>query len=181
MLEIGDSERMKTTSILLAFDSGYTFAKGIIGKRRTLNLDNEDPSAILLIRDRSDCGFYQKIKADTDGNIPISSLFPDVTPEQADEIRERLDEWVEGLPPAQEIIMREVIQKINDYFEGREPGDSEIHYVLDKRVAEPWNLIFGAQYQHNKNWQIRSEIGTFGKRTQFLLNLNYRFPGFRKR
>ena len=126
-------------------------------------------------------GFYQKIKADTDGHIPISSLFPDITPEQADEIRERLGEWVEGLPPAQEIIMREVIQKINDFFDGREPGNSEIHYVLDKRVAEPWNLIFGAQYQHNKNWQIRSEIGTFEKRTQFLLNLNYRFAGFRKR
>ena len=126
-------------------------------------------------------GFYQKIKADTDGHIPISSLFPDITPEQADEIRERLDAWVEGLPPAQEIIIREVIQKINDFFDGREPGNSEIHYVLDKRVAGPWNLIFGAQYQHNKNWQIRSEIGTFGKRTQFLLNLNYRFPGFRKR
>jgi hypothetical protein len=117
-------------------------------------------------------GFYQKIKADTDGHIPISSLFTDVTLEEADEIRERLEQWVEGLPPAQEIIMREVIQKIGDYLEGREPGDGEIHYVLDKRVAEPWNLIFGAQYQHNKNWQIRSEIGTFGKRTQFLLNLN---------
>ena len=71
-------------------------------------------------------------------------------------------------------------KKINYYFEGREPGDSEIHYVLHKRVAEPWNLIFSAQYQYNKNWQIRSEIGTFGKRTQFLLNLNNRFPGFRK-
>ncbi len=72
-------------------------------------------------------------------------------------------------------------KKINYYFEGREPGDSEIHYVLHKRVAEPWNLIFSAQYQYNKNWQIRSEIGTFGKRTQFLLNPNYRFAGFRKR
>ena len=126
-------------------------------------------------------GFYQKIKADTDGHIPISSLFPEVTPEEADEIRERLDGWVEGLPAAQEIIMREVIQKINDYLEGREPGDGEIHHVLDKRVAGPWSLIFGALYQHNKNWQIRSEIGNFEKRTQFLLNLNYRFPGFGKR
>jgi hypothetical protein len=125
--------------------------------------------------------FYQKIKADTDGHIPINSLFPDLTPEETEEIQERLNEWVEGLPPAQEVVMRQIIQKINDYFEGREPGDNEIHYVLDKRVAGPWNLVFGAQYQHNKNWQIRSEIGTFGKRTQFLLNLNYRFPGFRGR
>ena len=76
--------------------------------------------------------------------------------------------------------MRQIIQKINDYFDGRGPGDSGIHYVLDKRVAGPWNII-GAQYQHNKNWQIRSEIGTFGKRTQFLLNLNYRLPQFRGR
>jgi hypothetical protein len=44
--------------------------------------------------------------------FPISSLFPDVTPEEADEIRERLDQWVESLPPAQEIIIRDVIQKI---------------------------------------------------------------------
>jgi len=72
---------------------------------------------------RADCsvtiwfgGFYQKIKADTDGHIPISSLFRDITPEAADEIREGLDQWVERLSPGQEIIMREVIQKINDYL-----------------------------------------------------------------
>ncbi len=31
------------------------------------------------------------------------------------------------------------------------------------------------QYQFNKNWMLRSELGVFGKRSQFLLNLNYRF------
>jgi hypothetical protein len=36
---------------------------------------------------------FQKIKGYTDGQIPISSLCPDLTPEETDEIRES---WVTG-------------------------------------------------------------------------------------
>lgn len=74
-----------------------------------------------------------------------------------------------------------MIDNIKDYLDGLNLGDGAIHYNIDKELAGPWNMIFGAQYQHNKRWQIRTEVGTFGKRTQFLLNMNYSFVRLKKR
>ncbi|SMO52074.1 hypothetical protein [Solitalea koreensis] len=119
--------------------------------------------------------FRQKIKSDTEGNVPISSIFPDLTPGKEDEFIEDLNNWYNNLPPPRQAALQPLYQRLIDYFEGNDPGDSNIHYKLNKRVAEPWNMVFGAQYQHNKRLQIRTELGTFGKRTQFLISANYRF------
>lgn len=119
--------------------------------------------------------FYQQIQADTKGTIHMSDLFPGLTPEKKQEIQEDLQQWYDNLTPIQQAIVEPIIENIADYFEGRNPGDATITYKLDKKLAGPWNLIFGAQYQHNKHWQIRMEVGTFGERSQFLLNLNYAF------
>jgi hypothetical protein len=37
------------------------------------------------------------------------------------------------------------------------------------------------QYQINKNWQLRGEGGVIGDRKSFLVSLNYRILGFRKK
>ena len=94
---------------------------------------------------------------------------------------DRLNEWAETLPPAQRLIAMQIIDKLEEIGAGLNPEDTVIDYKLDKRVAAPFNLIFGAQYQFNKRWMLRTELGVFGKRSQFLLNLNYRFQGFKKR
>lgn len=125
--------------------------------------------------------FYQKIKADTRGSIAIKDVFPGLSPQQQQKIRNRLDEWLNTLPPAQQIVAGEMIRKIHDYFDGTDAGDGKITYELDKKIAGPWNLVFGSQYQHNKHWMLRMELGTFGKRTQFLLMLNYRWQGLKKK
>jgi hypothetical protein len=125
--------------------------------------------------------FYQKIKAETIGNLKIKDVFPGLTPDEKDEIKARLDEWLTSLPPGQEAVARQIVEQIGDYFAGTDAGDGTIHYELDKKISGPWNMIFGAQYQHNKNWMLRMELGTFGKRSQFLLNLNYRFQSFKRK
>lgn len=125
--------------------------------------------------------FYQQIKADTKGTIYVRDLFPGVTEEKKEEIRQDLDQWYNSLSRPQQAVVERVIQAINDHFDGTSPGDATISYELDKKLAGPWNLIFGGQYQHNKHWQIRTELGTFGERTQFLLNLNYCFITLKKR
>lgn len=122
--------------------------------------------------------FFQVIQNDTQGSIPVSSLVPDLGDGA---IIDRLNEWADGLPPAQKVVAKQIISKIEDAAAGIDPGDSMIEYKLDKKVAAPFNLIFGAQYQFNKSWILRSELGVFGKRSQFLLNLNYRIPGFFKK
>jgi hypothetical protein len=122
--------------------------------------------------------FYQNIQSDTKGSILVSDLLPNLGSGAA---LEDLNEWADGLPPAQRVVVKEIIQKIEDAAEGTDPGSSSISYQIEKEVAAPVNLILGAQYQFNKNWMLRSELGTFGKRSQFLLNLNYRFPGVFKK
>lgn len=125
--------------------------------------------------------FYQQIKNDTKGTIYVKDLFPGLTPEKKDEIRQDFDQWYDDLSPAQHIVIDPLINHIKDFFDGKNPGDGQINYFLDKKLANGWNMIFGAQYQHNKTWQLRTEVGTFGERTQFLINLNYAFLSFHKR
>ncbi|PZX48540.1 hypothetical protein [Algoriphagus chordae] len=122
--------------------------------------------------------FYQNIQSDTRGNISISDLVPNIGDGA---IIQDLDEWADGLPPAQRVVVKQIIRKIEDAAAGVDIGDAQIEYKLDKEVAAPLNLILGAQYQFDKNWMLRSELGVFGKRSQFLLNLNYRFAGIFKK
>lgn len=119
--------------------------------------------------------FRQNINGDTNGSIKIKDLFPNGTEGLQEGFIDRLEEWADGLPLAQQIIANQIINKIDDHLSGIDVGDANITYALDKELAKPWNLIFGAQYQHNKHWQLRTELGTFGKRTSFLIMVNYRF------
>ncbi|MCR8668108.1 hypothetical protein NO995_10475 [Aestuariibaculum sp. M13] len=119
--------------------------------------------------------FRQNINGDTNGSITIKDLFPNGTEGLQDGFIDRLHEWADGLPPGQKLVANQIIDKIDDHLSGVDVGDAQITYALDKELAKPWNLIFGAQYQHNKHWQLRTELGTFGKRTSFLIMVNYRF------
>jgi len=116
--------------------------------------------------------FYQVIQNDTEGSVPLTDIFPNIGEGAG---IDRLRDWADTLPPAQQIVVNQIINKLEDIASGIDPGNANIDYKLDKKVAAPFNLIFGAQYQFNKNWMLRTELGVFGKRSQFLLNLNYRF------
>ncbi|ETN94195.1 hypothetical protein [Zhouia amylolytica] len=119
--------------------------------------------------------FYQSLQSDTEGSIAIQNIFPNIGDGN---IIEDMYRWAETLPPAQKFVVNKIINKMEDIANGIDPGNANIDYKLEKEVAAPFNLILGAQYQFNKHWQLRSELGVFGKRSQFLLNLNYRFQGF---
>lgn len=118
--------------------------------------------------------FYQSLQSNTEGSITINSIFPDVGNGATIEY---MRTWAADLPLAQRVVANQIIDAIEQKLEGADIGNKTIDYTLDKEVAGPFNLIFGAQYQFNKNWILRTELGVFGKRSQFLLNLNYRFQG----
>jgi hypothetical protein len=126
-------------------------------------------------------GFYQKIKADTKGVIKVSELFPGSSSSEQQKIASRLDEWITQLSPAQKAVGQDIVDKIKDHFAGTDPGNGTITYQLDKDIAGPWNMIFGGQFQFNKNCMMRIEMGAFGKRSQFLLSANYRFQSFKRK
>jgi len=122
--------------------------------------------------------FYQSIQNDTEGSIPLQDIFPNFG---SGILIDYLNDWAESLPPAQRVIVNQIIDKLEEISNGLNPGEATVEYKLDKRVAAPFNILLGAQFQFNKNWMLRSELGVFGKRSQFLLNLNYRFPWIKKK
>ncbi len=105
--------------------------------------------------------FMQTLQSATVGDIKMSDV---MSPDEAQKIRDRID--ASGLGPVQKQILNNGIDNLET---------ATVNYELDKKIAAPWNMIVGVQYQHNKRWQGRVEIGTLGKRTQLMLNLNYRF------
>ena len=76
--------------------------------------------------------------------------------------------------PPQKIIADQVLAPIIERIDAAD-GSSIIRYGMDKQVSQKWNGIIGAQYQYNKHWMLRSELGLIGDRKSFLLSLNYRF------
>ena len=124
---------------------------------------------------------YQKIKADTKGEIKINEIFPGVDESQKQAIKDRLDEWYAGLKPPQQAVADDIIEKIKENLEGRDPGNGKITYQLDKKIAGPWNVVLGSQFQFSKNWMGRLEMGAFGKRSQFLFSVNYRFESLKRK
>ncbi|GMQ26747.1 hypothetical protein Aoki45_34300 [Algoriphagus sp. oki45] len=171
--------------VWVAWDNNYNFAdvevvvEPVPAFNSSLRLGHTVPSFTKPERNLSVWvgTFYQSIQNDTEGSISVEEIFPGLGDGN---VIERLNDWAETLPPAQKVIVKQIIDKLEDVANGIDPGEAMINYKLEKRVSAPFNMILGAQYQFDKNWMLRTEMGVFGKRSQFLLNLNYRFPGFKK-
>ncbi|GGZ16171.1 hypothetical protein GCM10007049_05550 [Echinicola pacifica] len=171
--------------VWLTWDNNYNFANievvvepvpafnsGIRVGHTMLNATNPEKSLSAWVG-----VFYQNISNDTRGNIKVEEIFPGIG---QGIIIDDLRTWADDLPIAQRVIANQIIDKIEDISNGIDVEDATIDYTLDKKVAAPFNIVLGSQYQFNKRIMLRTELGVFGKRSQFLLNLNYRFAGFRK-
>jgi hypothetical protein len=54
-------------------------------------------------------------------------------------------------------------------------SNASVQYSMDKKPKDMWNFIVGSQYQFNKHWMYRLEVGFLSSRTQVLTGLQYRF------
>jgi hypothetical protein len=52
---------------------------------------------------------------------------------------------------------------------------STVQYSMDKRPKDAWNFIIGSQFQLNKHWMVRGEVGFLASRTQVIAGMQYRF------
>lgn len=125
--------------------------------------------------------FRQRISSNTAGSIAVSELFPDADQGLADRIEQGWNDYLSDKtctgPLAHPACQLDpLVQSIVDNLRSNEPiSNTTILYKMEKELKQEWNMVFGAQYQFNKRWQLRSEYGFLGDRTQFLASLNYRF------
>ncbi len=128
-------------------------------------------------------GMRAKMSSETNGAISMADAFPDETWDRGEEIGQTYDDWYDGLGP----VMKDKVDNsaFPDIIDGirnnDRDGSSTIYYGMDKQVTQMWNGVVGMQFQLNKHWQIRTEAGIFGDRKSWLVSINYRFLGFKKK
>lgn len=114
------------------------------------------------------------INKGTEGQINISELTANIPQEKLDEITAETADWYNTLRPAQQVVVKEIAQKMKDKMNGR-LQDMTIHYSLEKHALSKWTMLAGGQFQFNARWQARMEFGFLGGRQSGLVSANYRW------
>jgi hypothetical protein len=142
-------------------------------------------------------GFRVKFSSATNGSINLSEIA------NTDELQGKVDQgfvkvnekssqvesWWGGLTPAEqknpinvakyETANRTLAAASNllTSMDGALNDDQEttVQYSLEKNLKDKWNFIVGSQFQINKHFMLRTEVGFLASRTQFMGGLQYRF------
>lgn len=119
---------------------------------------------------------YSHFNGETDGSIGAQELAPNA-PAKIDEMQGNLDSWYGELSPADQIKYYLPYTRLTDGLGSLKGGIEEgyLRYSFNKSIEKPWNMLLGAQWQINYQWQIRAEAQFLGDRTAGLFSLNYRF------
>ncbi|MBP6680379.1 MAG: hypothetical protein KA166_04265 [Saprospiraceae bacterium] len=142
-------------------------------------------------------GFRVQFSSETSGSLPLIELFPGADPQakvdqaiiNVETKQMNVDEWWSGLSTIEQAnplnkakyetanrALNTAGNLLNAADAALNDGEqATVQYSLDKGLKDAWNFIVGSQYQLNKHWMVRAEIGFLGSRKQFLTSLQYRF------
>ncbi len=142
-------------------------------------------------------GFRIKINTGTTGSIPLSDALPieewESSVNNAMNETARLDAeieaWWNSLTPAEQAnpvnrakydASKAALARAGIFLDSAnhtidEAASSTVEYSLDKRPEDMWNFMVGSQYQYNKHWMIRAEVGFLTSRTHLIVGTQYRF------
>ncbi|MFL0353571.1 hypothetical protein [Xanthomarina sp. GH4-25] len=120
-------------------------------------------------------GFFMETGSDTYGQLKLKDALPSADGTKRDKIVSDYYYWYdnEATIPQKAVadrILTPIVERLADA-----DGEAIIKYGLDKQVQQKWNGVIGAQFQYNKHWMLRTELGVLGNRKSVLLSLNYRF------
>jgi hypothetical protein len=124
-------------------------------------------------------GFRMQMQSETVGQISLRDALPQEFWDNKDEKVDNYWDWYNSLgngpvDQKKKEVADQVLTPIVDRIDARD-GSAVVRYGMDKRVAEVWNGVIGAQFQLNKAWMLRTEWGLIGNRKSILASLNYRF------
>lgn len=142
-------------------------------------------------------GFRLHLNSETNGSLPLSDIMPtDDLQQKVDDGMEKVadtqiavDEWWAGLTPAQQAnpVYQARYETANRTLDAtgnllntidgalNDDETATVQYSLSKRPKDMWNFVVGTQYQINKHYMLRAEVGFLGSRTQAIGMLQYRF------
>lgn len=116
-----------------------------------------------------------RMESETVGQIKLIDALPQEAWDNKQQFIDDYNAWYTGLSGFEQgLVDQTPIPDIVDRIDQAD-GSSIIKYGMDKQVLQEWNGIFGAQFQYNKRWMLRTEWGLIGDRKSALASLNYRF------
>jgi hypothetical protein len=116
-----------------------------------------------------------RIESITQGEVLLDDVIPDASEEDIANIQDRYSQWYNGLSVAQKKIVDQISEAVQDKLEGHPLRNTYVSYSLEKRPAQEWSGLVGAQFQLNKHWIFRTEWNFIGDRFSALGSVNYRF------
>lgn len=118
---------------------------------------------------------YMKMSSETSGEVKLIDALPPEAWDRRDEIVNNYYDWYNNeATPVQKIVADKALTPIVERLDNAD-GESIIRYGMEKQVQQKWNGTIGGQFQLNKRWMLRSEVGFIGNRKSFLASINYRF------
>jgi len=144
-------------------------------------------------------GFRVAIASETNGSLNLSEVFPSGGAEMGAKIdqgiqkvgdaQEQVDTWwgdltqLEQSNPVNKAKYETANAALGRAGEILNAADaavntistSTVQYSMDKTVKDAWNFIVGGQFQFNKHFMVRGEVGFLGSRTQVMTGVQYRF------
>jgi len=142
-------------------------------------------------------GFRVHMSSGTDGSVNLADVMPvdelqakvDDGIQKVDDAQQEVDAWWNSLTPAEQnkpsnkakyeaanstlAVAGEIMNAADAAVEN--VSGSSVQYQMDKRPKDMWNFIVGSQFQLNKHFMVRAEVGFLGSRTQVNTGLQYRF------
>lgn len=144
-------------------------------------------------------GFRVNLASGTDGSINLSDVFPegggemgakiDEGIQKVEDTQQQVDDWWNSLTEQEQNspVNQAKYERVNSAL-GRAGqildaadaaingiSNSTVQYSMDKQVKDHWNFLVGSQYQLNKHFMFRLEVGFLGSRNQVMGGIQYRF------
>ena len=142
-------------------------------------------------------GFRLKLNSGTDGSVNLGEVLPinelnqkvDDAMLKVDNSQQQVDAWWNNLSSTEQKnpvnvakynSANSILERAGQFLNSAEQAvnnasTSTVQYKMDKRPKDMWNFLIGSQYQLDKHWMVRGEVGFLTSRTQVLVGIQYRF------
>ena len=142
-------------------------------------------------------GFRVRINTGTSGSIPLGDALPidrwqgsvDQGKQEIERRSQENEAWWNSLTPPQQAnpankakyeATKAALARAAAFLDNADQAvsnaaSSTVEYSLDKRPQDMWNFTVGGQYQVNKSWMFRLELGFLTSRTHIIAGAQFRF------
>ena len=109
---------------------------------------------------------FQALESETNGSIKLS----DVLPSGSDSLFNGYQSapWYLALGPVQRALVDDFVQRLSSGLD-----TTVVNYSLNKKVADPWNMLVGGTVDVGRHWGLRYELGFIGRKSLMVMG-NYR-------